>query len=69
MIIRHWRIIQYYTFFDIMFHVWYNKAIVGFFRQEGGERMEYLITFVISVVARVAGNYISKWLDRLKSDK
>ena len=33
------------------------------------ERMEYLITFVISVVARVAGNYISKWLDRLKSDK
>ncbi len=52
-----------------MFHVWYNKAIVGFFRQEGGERMEYLITFVISVVARVAGNYISKWLDRLKSDK
>ena len=52
-----------------MFHVWYNKFIVGFFRQEGGERMEYLITFVISVVARVAGNYISKWLDRLKSDK
>ena len=32
------------------------------------ERMEYLITFVLSVAASVAGNYIRKWLDRHNSD-
>lgn len=34
------------------------------------ERMEYIISFVLSVMASVAGNCISKWLDRYdKSDK
>lgn len=32
-------------FFDIISHVWYNKAIVGFFRQEGGgtHELSYII--------------------------
>ena len=33
------------------------------------ERMEYIISFVLSVMASVVGYYICKWLDRHKSDK
>ena len=32
--------------------------------------MNYIISFVVSVMARLAGDQISKWLNRLfKSDK
>ncbi len=31
--------------------------------------MEYIISFVLSVVASVVGDYVCKWLNRDKSDK
>lgn len=46
----------------------YNIS-VGFFRQEGGVNMQYIISFVVAVVARIAGYYVCKWLDSHKSDK
>ncbi len=50
--------------------MWYNKAIVGFFRQEGGERMNYLISFVVTIMARIVGYFVCKWLDSHRtSDK
>lgn len=33
------------------------------------ERMDYLIAFILSVVASVTGNYINKWLDRYMSKR
>lgn len=30
--------------------------------------MTYIVSFVISVMASVVGNYISKWIDRSKPD-
>lgn len=32
-------------------------------RQEGGDILVELFNFILSVVASVVGNYISKWLD------
>lgn len=32
--------------------------------RKGGERMEIVLTFLISVAAGVVANLISKWLDR-----
>ncbi len=31
--------------------------------------MRYIISFVVAVMARIAGDYMSKWLDSHKSDK
>ena len=33
------------------------------------ELLEYIISFVLSVMASVVGDYVCKWLDRHKSDK
>lgn len=41
-------------------------AIIGMVvlpRQEGGDILVELFNFILSVVASVVGNYISKWLD------
>ena len=45
--------------------------LVGFFRQEGGEtHLEYIISFIVAVMARLVGDRVSKWLDGYKkSDK
>lgn len=45
--------------------------LVGFFRQEGGvSHMEYLLSFIVAVAARLVGDRVSKWLDGYKkSDK
>ncbi len=32
------------------------------------ERMEYLISLILSVMGSVVGNLITKWLDRHRSD-
>ena len=40
----------------------YNCGAVDSFQQEGGEHMEHIITFLISVVAGVISYYICKWL-------
>ncbi len=37
-------------------------------QQEGGESMELLITFLVSVVAGIVAYYICKWLDRHDQD-
>ena len=31
--------------------------------------MDYLISFVVAVMARLVGDWLSKWLERHKSDK
>ena len=33
------------------------------------ESVEYILSFVMSVMARIVGYYAFKWLDRRKSDK
>ena len=35
---------------------------------ERGCNMNNIINFLFSIIASVAGNYISKWLDRNKKD-
>ena len=42
----------------------YNYNIVGFFRQEGGVIMEYLLSFLAAVGARIVSYFVCKWLDR-----
>lgn len=37
-------------------------------QREGGANMQNLLNFLISIMASVAGNYISKWLNRDKKD-
>jgi hypothetical protein len=38
--------------------------------REEVERVKYIISFVVSVMARLVGDRLSKWLDsHLKSDK
>lgn len=51
------------------FHDFKYNILVGFFRQEGGVTVQYIISFVMAVMARVVGDYVSKWLDSHKSDK
>lgn len=46
-------------------HNWYNYYIVGFFRKEEVEILYYIASFIITVVANVVSNCISKWLDKL----
>lgn len=45
---------------------WYNVPAVPPYtwQQEGGARMEILLSFLVSVAAGVAAYYICKWLDR-----
>ena len=42
----------------------YTETAVEPFQQEGGEGMEYLLRFLVAVMASVVGYYIRKWLDR-----
>lgn len=37
-------------------------------QQKGGDAMEYIIRFLVSVMASVTGYYIRKWLDRNDKD-
>ncbi len=37
-------------------------------QQKGGEAMEYIYRFLVSVMASIAGYYIRKWLDRNSKD-
>lgn len=48
--------------------MFYNISAVDSFQQEGGEYMESVFAFVVSVVAGVVSNYICKWLDKDKND-
>ena len=43
--------------------LWYNGHAVDSLQQRGGARMEYLISFLISVGASIVAYYICKWLD------
>ena len=38
-------------------------------RLRGGETVKYAANFVIAILSRVIGDYISKWLDGRRSDK
>ena len=43
---------------------------VGFFRQEGGVFMQYIMSFVVAIVARLVGDCVSKWINsHNKADK
>ncbi len=42
----------------------YNGHAVDSFQQEGGEHMDYIITFLFSVAASVVSYFICKWLNR-----
>lgn len=43
---------------------------VGFFRQEGGVFMRYIMSFVVAIVARLVGDCVSKWINsHNKADK
>lgn len=46
----------------------YNKYAVDSFQQEGGGQMEYILSFLLSVMAGIIGYYICKWLDRNHKD-
>jgi len=49
--------------------VWYNHNRCRHSQQKGGgELMQYIFTFLISVMAQVAGYFLCKWLDRDKHD-
>ena len=43
---------------------WYNECAVDSFQWEGGDVLNTLIDFCLSVVASVVGYYVCKWLDR-----
>ena len=43
--------------------LWYDEYAVETFQQKGGETMDYILRFLVSVMASVAGYYIRKWLD------
>lgn len=42
--------------------------LLSHLQQKGGEVMEYILRFLVSVVASVTGHYIRKWLDRNDKD-
>lgn len=42
---------------------WYYSQCCDSFQREGGGSMEYVIAFLISVVAGVVSYYLCKWLD------
>ena len=44
----------------------YNVIAVDSFQQEGGAHTDYIIAFLISVLAGIVGHFICKWLDRDK---
>ncbi len=50
---------------------WYNVLAASYpnLATEGGERMEILLSFIVSVAAGIATYYICKWLDRHDQDK
>ena len=48
--------------------LWYDEYAVETFQQKGGETMDYILRFLVSVMASVAGYYIRKWLDRNDKD-
>lgn len=48
---------------DFIAFVGYDIHAVDSFRQEGGDFVEIFVTFILSVLAGVAANYICKWLD------
>lgn len=65
--------IKYDTLFcEFWYHVeetckvCYHEIAVEAFQQKGGDSVDIIIAFLISVVASVAGYYICKWLDRNK---
>lgn len=43
-------------------------SLLSHLQQKGGEVMEYILRFLVSVVASVTGYYIRKWLDRNDKD-
>lgn len=51
-------------FLAIVSAVDYNIVAVKSFQLEGGGIMQYIESFLISVVAGVVCYYIGKWLDR-----
>ena len=42
--------------------------LLSHLQQKGGEVVEYIIRFLVSVMASVTGYYIRKWLDRNDKD-
>ena len=48
--------------------LWYDEYAVETFQQKGGETMDYILRFLVSVMASVAGYYIRKSLDRNDKD-
>jgi hypothetical protein len=48
-----------------MYEVCYNTTAVDPFRRKGGANVDDMLTaFILSVMAGVVANLISKWLDR-----
>jgi len=44
---------------------WYIEcAALTFWQQIGGEQVEFMVGFLVSVAAGVVASYICKWLDR-----
>ncbi len=42
--------------------------LLSHLQQKGGESMDHIIRFLVSIMANVAGYYIRKWLDRNDKD-
>ena len=41
---------------------------VDSFQQEGGASMEYIVAFIISVTASIAGYYVCRWIEKNNKD-
>jgi len=52
--------------FSFHLRICYHEIAVEAFQQKGGDSVDIIIAFLISVAASVAGYYICKWLDRNK---
>ncbi|KLU69497.1 MAG: hypothetical protein RHS_4668 [Robinsoniella sp. RHS] len=46
----------------------YNIYAVDSFQQGGGASMEYIVAFIISVTASIAGYYACRWIEKKNKD-
>ena len=53
------------TFFDISIMIYMLPLL--YWHQEGGDRMAELISFILSIMAKVIAYYVCKWFDRVLS--
>ena len=46
----------------------YNEIAVDSFQLKGGDTVEYILRFLMSVMSTIVNYYIQKWLDHKRKD-